>query len=415
VLRLSGGVAPGYITGALSGRMAACGGSPFRGRCPRLRCPRPFRAHSVGWNVDKRRSARAFKFIPFRDRGGAISALNTAVHELAIEIGAMPILVRTDSADFAHMLEDRYGKFVTADAPAAVMELEIELIPPGRVCDAEDVTVRRDAGRWVMERGDFRAEWDPQCRRGWVRQSANPYAIDGVLRILHSLILAREGGFLVHAASAVRNGRAFLFSGVSGAGKTTISRLAPPDVVLLTDEISYVRRKDREQGTGNREQGIGNREERIGNREGRNLCPPSPEPCAPLFPVTSSRSSVPSSLSPVPSSLFPVPSSLFPVPSSLFPAFEAFGTPFAGELARVGENLRAPLAALYLLAQGPENRIEPMTEAEAARELLQNILFFARDEELVRMIFQTVCDFVRRVPVRRLVFTPDARVWELIT
>jgi hypothetical protein len=283
------------------------------------------------------------------------------------------------------------------------------------VCDAEDVTVRRDAGRWVMERGDFRAEWDPQCRRGWVRQSANPYAIDGVLRILHSLILAREGGFLVHAASAVRNGRAFLFSGVSGAGKTTISRLAPPDVVLLTDEISYVRRKDREQGTGNREQGIGNREERIGNREGRNLCPPSPEPCAPLFPVTSSRSSVPSSLSPVPSSLFPVPSSLFPVPSSLFPAFEAFGTPFAGELARVGENLRAPLAALYLLAQGPENRIEPMTEAEAARELLQNILFFARDEELVRMIFQTVCDFVRRVPVRRLVFTPDARVWELIT
>lgn len=167
--------------------------------------------------------------------------MSTAVHELAIDIGGMPILVRTGSAEFARMLEDRYGKFVTAEAPAAVMELEIELIPPGKVCDAEDVSVRRDAGRWVMERGDFRAEWDPQCRRGWVRQSANPYAIDGVLRILHSLILAREGGFLVHAASAVRNGRAFLFSGVSGAGKTTISRLAPPDVVLLTDEISYVR------------------------------------------------------------------------------------------------------------------------------------------------------------------------------
>jgi hypothetical protein len=84
-------------------------------------------------------------------------------------------------------------------------------------------------------------------------------------------------------------------------------------------------------------------------------------------------------------------------------------------LARLGENLRAPLAALYLLAQGPENRVESVSDAEAVRELLQNILFFARDEELVRMIFQTVCDFVRRVPVRRLVFTPDARAWELIT
>jgi len=42
------------------------------------------------------------------------------------------------------------------------------------------------------------------------------------------------------------------------------------------------------------------------------------------------------------------------------------------------------------------------------------VLFFAQDEELVGMIFQTVCDFVRRVPVRRLVFKKDASVWELI-
>ena len=305
--------------------------------------------------------------------------LVSTAREVPIEIGGMPILVRTDSPEFAHMLVDRYGKFVTADAPAAVMELEIELIPPGRVCDAEDVSVRREAGRWVMERGDFRAEWDPQCRRGWVRQSANPYAIDGVLRILHSLILAREGGFLVHAASAVRNGRAFLFCGVSGAGKTTISRLAPPDVVLLTDEISYVR-GFRIQESGVRSQ---KSEVRSPDSESRNAATDTP--------------------------------SLTPDTWHLTPAFEAFGTPFAGELARVGENLRAPLAALYLLAQGPENRIEPMSDAEAARELLQNILFFAQDEELVGMIFQTVCDFVRRVPVRRLVFTPDARVWELIT
>jgi hypothetical protein len=332
-----------------------------------------------------------------------------SIHDVTINIGEMPILVRTDSPEFAHMLADRYGKFVTADAPAAVMELEIELIPPGRVCNAVDVSVRREAGRWVMERGDFRAEWDPQCRRGWVRQSANPYAIDGVLRILHSLILARQGGFLVHAASAVRNGRAFLFSGVSGAGKTTISRLAPPDVVLLTDEISYVRPREQGTGAGCRvsgarcqvssysEQDIGNGEQGTGNRgQGTTL-------------GVQDNMQQPTDRG---ESLAPSP---FPIPYSLFPAFEAFGTPFAGELARLGENLRAPLAALFLLAQGPENRIEPMSDAEAARELLQNILFFARDEELVRMIFQTVCDFVRRVPVRRLVFTPDARVWELIT
>ena len=66
------------------------------------------------------------------------------------------------------------------------------------------------------------------------------------------------------------------------------------------------------------------------------------------------------------------------------------------------------------MRQGPENRIEPLSEAEAARELLRHVLFFARDEELVGMVFQTVCDFVKRVPVRRLVFAKDPRVWELI-
>ena len=64
-----------------------------------------------------------------------------------------------------------------------------------------------------------------------------------MLRIVHTLVLARQGGFLLHSASAIRNGKAFLFAGVSEAGKTTISRLAPPDATLLTDEISYVRKE----------------------------------------------------------------------------------------------------------------------------------------------------------------------------
>ena len=98
----------------------------------------------------------------------------------------------------------------------------------------------------------------------------------------------------------------------------------------------------------------------------------------------------------------------------LFPAFVAFGTPFAGELARIGENLRAPIAALYLLDQGPGNTLQDVSQAEAVRALLQNILFFAQDDELAQLVFQTAFEFVRCVPVRRLVFAPDARVWDLI-
>src|SRR5713226_8803249 len=99
-------------------------------------------------------------------------------------------------------------------------------------------SIRMATGRWTLQRGDFRAEWDAGTRRGWIRQTLNPYAIDSVLRIVHTLVLAADGGFLLHASSAVRDGRAVLFTGPSGSGKTTIARLAPPDVTLLTDEIS---------------------------------------------------------------------------------------------------------------------------------------------------------------------------------
>src|SRR6202007_2747537 len=102
----------------------------------------------------------------------------------------------------------------------------------------------RNGSTLCLRRGDFPAEWELKSRHGWIRQCANPYSIDTVLRITHSLLLAQEGGFQLHASSAIRNERAFLFAGVSGLGKTPTVRLAPAAPLVLPDQISYVRRID---------------------------------------------------------------------------------------------------------------------------------------------------------------------------
>lgn len=256
-----------------------------------------------------------------------------------VEIGGLPIRLCCDDPAFLRLAQKRYeGYLGTSDA--ADFEFDIHLAPPDTEPGDEDALVTWDCGRWLMQRGDFRAEWNPSTLRGHIKQTINPYSLDSVLRIVHSLLLARKGGFLLHASSAIRNGRAFIFAGLSGAGKTTMARLAPPDTAMLTDEISYLVRQD----------------------------------------------------------------------SGYF----AIGTPFFGELARAGENLRAPVEALYLLAKGPENRIEPVTGVDAFRGLMQNILFFAREPEFVKMVFDAAFDFVAHVPVYRLTFVPDSRVWELI-
>jgi hypothetical protein len=261
-------------------------------------------------------------------------------YSVVIAIGGIPVRLHTTDADFLDLLQHRYAGFVSDEA-SAEFDFDVDLGPIAFADRHADVSVKYHSGRWFLERGDFRAEWDPAARRGSVRQAANPYGIDAVLRIVHTLLLAEQGGFLLHSASAVRNGKAFLFAGVSGAGKTTISRLAPPDATLLTDEISYVRKQE----------------------DG---------------------------------------------------GYIAYGTPFTGELAKLGENTSAPVAALYLLAQGPENGIDSVTSADAGRELMANMLFFAEDPEMVHRAFQAACDFVNRVPVHRLTFVPDARVWEMI-
>jgi len=268
---------------------------------------------------------------------------------VTVEIGGIPILLEPSDPKFCDVLESRYETFAKRNTTAAAVEkksacrFEIHLDPRGRASD-EDARVTRTGSVWNFRRGDFDATWNPRTGHGRITQCPNPYSIDTVLRITHSLVLAGEGGFLLHAASAIRNNRAFLFAGVSGAGKTTMSRLAPPDATVLTDEISYIRRAT--------------------NRSTHD--------------------------------------------------YVAFGTPFAGELARVGANTSAPLEALYLLVQGPENRIEPISKIDAARAIMRHVLFFAEEKELVAKVFDSVLEFVSRVTVAQLIFTPDARAWELI-
>ena len=281
------------------------------------------------------------RFLDARNGVGPLPELIAEVERLSltIEIGEMPVRVQTSDRMLFDLLHRMYRGFVGPTEHAEV-DLTVELALPEHGPADAPVHVTCQKGRWTLERGDFFSEWEPATGRGWIRHTDSPYSVDAVLRILHSILLATRGGFLLHSASLIRDGKVFLFAGASGAGKTTISRLAPPDVTLLTDEISYVRR----QSSG----------------------------------------------------------------------YVAFGTPFAGELAKLGENVSAPISHLYLLAKGQENRIDPVAPAEAARSLLSNVLFFANDDELVQAIFHSAFEFVSRVPVSRLTFVPDVRVWELI-
>lgn len=282
--------------------------------------------------------------------------MNTAMlptkQAVDVGIGGITVRLRIDDSEFQQVIAERFAGFLS---PAAQPdhEFDVELLPlpadSASTIAADDeaddddevpVQVTRSGECWQVRRGDFYSEWNPRTQRGFARMVASPYSLDSVIRILHTLVLAEQGGMLMHASSVLRDGRAFVFTGVSGAGKTTISRLTPPDGHILTDEMSFIR--------------------------------------------------------------------------PLENGYAAFGTPFSGELGRPGENLSGSLAGIFLLAKGPENRIDTLSPSAAVRALLGNILYFAKDDALTARVFDNAIALASRVPVRRLTFFPDARVWEFL-
>jgi hypothetical protein len=167
--------------------------------------------------------------------GGELGLTSTTV-----TIGGVSVRLLCLDHSFSHLLRQRYANFLgSCDEVAA--ELTIHLFSDREPRAETELEVVCRSGTWRIERGDFRAEWNKHSGRGEVWQRRSPYPLDSVLRILHTLILAEQGGFLLHASSMIRDGRALVFAGQSGAGKTTMCRLAPPDAILLTDEISFVR------------------------------------------------------------------------------------------------------------------------------------------------------------------------------
>lgn len=260
-------------------------------------------------------------------------------HFVNVVIGDTGVRFSTTDPAFALMLGQRYRGFAQNTNPYHC-NFDVQIAGDGAITPEQDVSARRQGNTWVLQRGDFHATWCPGVGQGQLRQTNNPYSTDSVLRIVHSIVLASQRGFLLHSSSAVRNGQAFLFSGVSGAGKTTIVRLASADSLLLTDEISYVRRTPR--------------------------------------------------------------------------GFLAFGTPFAGDLGKNGENISAPIETAFLLAKGPCNEIRELSKGEAIRRLMRNVLFFVSEPLLVEAVLATVTDFVCQVAVKELTFAPTPQVWDLI-
>ena len=149
--------------------------------------------------------------------------------QFELSIGCVPLRLQMSDAQLFDAASARYAAFTDGAAQPITIALNDGAPPEGALADFG----------YEFEGAVLRAFSNKICFDG-VR---NQYALDSLLRVLLSWKLLGHHGFLLHAATVIRNGKAFIFTGRSGAGKSTVASLSPEGTVL-TDEISLLRRED---------------------------------------------------------------------------------------------------------------------------------------------------------------------------
>ena len=149
--------------------------------------------------------------------------------ELRFHIAGLPVAVRARESRELADLAAAYRQFPTDAAPALTIDVE-RTAGFDRERGPEYPAFARTlgaGGRLHVERFDAEGDIDtgdlPLRASFRVGPSAN--SLEACVRIALSLALPRHGALMMHASAVEHAGHALVFTGVSGAGKSTISSL----------------------------------------------------------------------------------------------------------------------------------------------------------------------------------------------
>jgi hypothetical protein len=277
----------------------------------------------------------------------------TGSARLSLAIADVPIAVDLPDPAWAPTLRVRYAAFLVTDPPA------------WRVTLAHDPTLADTDTPWIHHDGP-RTTFRVLAYAGWLdlatrtAQVCTPSATRASSALERTLayscmqVLPREhDGLLLHAAGVVWAGQGYAFIGPSGAGKTTVARLAQGHADVLTDENVVVRVASQVTDTSE---------------------------SADHFELLSTP-------------------------------FWGTSTP-AGLVRRI--NRSAPLRAIFTLAHTPEFRLERLAPAAAVLALLATEKVATERPESAAAWLAVAERLITAVPVYRLGFRPTPELWDFL-
>lgn len=156
-------------------------------------------------------------------------------YAVRLRLASLVLELRISNRRFFNRVCKRYGDCITHDTPQYKIDCARETLPAGN----PNVLARVEfENAWHAKRFDFSAEWNNGTGRVGF-SGLQTASFDSFLRVFCATSLPQQNGLLFHSAGIETNGKAFLFVGPSGFGKSTICALSRPRRIL-SDEIVAV-------------------------------------------------------------------------------------------------------------------------------------------------------------------------------
>ncbi|MFH1633835.1 MAG: hypothetical protein ABIG63_07460 [Chloroflexota bacterium] len=155
----------------------------------------------------------------------------------ALSIAGIGVSATCDNPKLAQALQRRYRDFPAGED--IHLSVEIKLTGRERSSAMLDTGATFEDGRLHFTASGYRGLIDETAGIGQLAlSSAQPVEeVEYFLRVAYALLSIQAGGIMLHAAGVGRDGKAYLFFGHSGSGKTTVARLSPNDTVLNDDLV----------------------------------------------------------------------------------------------------------------------------------------------------------------------------------
>jgi hypothetical protein len=164
---------------------------------------------------------------------------------VSISIGSVNVNVRSNTESLLSYLYNQYSRYLSNEEPDVdlVLDYEPEMIVSSNF-QSYTPLLKADFcdGHYLLETNSFHGVIDPTYRsaRLTLRSSVSLPDIEYFIRILLSFGLFLKGGFLLHSSGIVHNGKAYIFFGKSGAGKSTVAWIMREKLILSDDLVAIL-------------------------------------------------------------------------------------------------------------------------------------------------------------------------------